>query len=198
MSEQKVQQLLVLAVKSVKEGDKEKGRQAFLAAIKLDPQNETAWMGLVSVAKDNRERLTALKQVLSRNPNHERALAVLDRLGIPLERLLGETRSDADEPESPLPSQDDEPDFNPFDDSDSAFDSASFTESFPSSDQPKAFVTDSLTPPSSLETDPDPEQEPSPEPTFDPNRSVFDSPPILDTEPGPPIVNPQVLQACDT
>ena len=80
MAEQKIQQLLVLAVKSVKAGDKDKGRQAFLAALKLDPNNETAWMGLVSVPKDNKERLTALKKLLTLNPNHEKALAVKQKL----------------------------------------------------------------------------------------------------------------------
>lgn len=108
MAEQKIQQLLVLAVQSVKAGDKDKGRQAFLAALKLDPNNETAWMGLVSVAKDNRERLTALKKVLTLNPDNAKAQAVLDKLGVPRERLMGD--APPPEPEPPVSS-------SPFDDS---------------------------------------------------------------------------------
>jgi len=199
MAQEKVQQLLVLAVQSIKAGDKAKGRQAFLAAIKLDPDNETAWMGLVSVAKDTRERLTALKQVLSRNPDNERALAVLDKLGITRERLLGES--------APAPTQESEPQFDPapepqFDpdpepeetpvsDLTDTFDSADF-----SSDEPrerssiKAFQTGTLTPP----PEPEPQFDPDPEPTNDPQRSVFElPPPVLGTEVGVPVADPRAI-----
>lgn len=187
MAQEKVQQLLVLAVQSIKAGDKAKGRQAFLAVIKLDPNNETAWMGLVSVAKDNRERLMALKQVLTRNPDNERALAVLDKLGITRERLLGIT---------PTPPSDPEPEPEPYDEpeSDSAplqpLGSADYTNQDAPSNRISAF-TDPLT---SRQIDPDPEPEPVTPPADDIQRSVFESPPpMIGTEPGTPAANPQAI-----
>lgn len=183
MSEQKIQQLLVLAVKSIKAGDKDKGRQAFLAALKLDPDNETGWMGLVSVAKDNRERLTALKKVLTLNPNNDRALAVLDKLGILPDRLLGDTTPD--EPTvSPAPSEpESEPE--PFDEP-PTLDSAAFTDAPAESSQSSAFVEDSYTPPPPSEPEHDVPSEPQP--------SVFESPPpTLGTQVGVPMANRQAL-----
>ncbi len=187
MAQEKVQQLLVLAVKSVKAGDKDKGRQAFLAAIKLDPDNETAWMGLVSVAKDNRERLTALKQVLTRDPNNERALAVLDKLGIPPERLLGSTPAPPAEPEpEPEAPPYTEPDF---DEPDEPLGSATFTEPDESSSSVKAFSTGPLS-----TRQPEPKPEPEPEAPIEPQRSVFElPPPVLGTEVGTPVADPQAL-----
>lgn len=180
MSEQKIQQLLVLAVKSIKSGDKDKGRQAFLAVLKLDPSNETGWMGLVSVAKDNRERLTALKKVLTLNPNNNRALAVLDKLGILPERLLGDTTSD--EPASPPPPSEPEPDL--YDASPSSFEPASFTDPASEPSGSPAFAEDHYTPPSESEPEAPPE----------PQRSVFElPPPMLGSEIGVPVADPQAL-----
>ena len=190
MSEQKIQQLLVLAVKSIKAGDKDKGRQAFLAVLKLDPNNETGWMGLVSVAADNRERLTALKKVLMLNPNNERALAVLDKLGIPPERLLGETP--ADEPPSPSIL---EPAFenDPFDEP-SSFESALFTDDEPEPSQPSAFMDDSESSSFYHDAEPEIDFDPEVEPELEITGSVFDSPPpIFGDQAGAPMVNPRVV-----
>ncbi len=183
MSEQKIQQLLALAVKSVKTGDKTKGRQAFLAAIKLDPENETAWMGLVSVAKDNRERLTALKQVLIRNPDNARALAILQKLGIPPERLIGEAPVREPDPEPEPDSYDYEDD--DFDARFESFESASFSDDQPTSVE-SAFTTETMTRP------PDPEPEAIAQSSLP--QSVFElPPPMLGTEVGVPVANPQKL-----
>lgn len=206
MAEQKIQQLLVLAVKSVKAGDKEKGRQVFLAALKLDPNNETAWMGLVSVPKDNKERLTALKKLLTLNPNHEKALAVLDKLGIPPERL-GIAPSAMPDPEpidEPQPDPDfddgtsmfDEPDadddsmsmFGEPDDYDnrmSMFESAAFADDDEIDSQPSAFVSESFD---------EQMDEPEPEQPEIPEHSVFElPPPMLGTEVGVPVADSQAL-----
>lgn len=183
MSEQKIQQLLALAVKSVKAGDKVRGRQAFLATIKLDPENEVAWMGLVSVAKDNRERLTALKQVLTRNPDNARALAILQKLGIPPERLIGEASVREPEPE---PEPDDYED-DDFDARFESFESALFTDDQSSSAE-SAFTTETMTRP------PTPDPEPEPIAQTLPSQSVFElPPPMLGTEVGVPVANPQKL-----
>jgi len=212
MSEQKVQQLLVLAVKSIKAGDKDKGRQAFLAVLKLDPNNETGWMGLVSVAADNRERLTALKKVLTLNPNNDRALAVLDKLGIPPERLLGDVTPDAPPPIEPEPDTlafepesepfespsafdsdaslfDDQSDFGSdpeFFDDQSDFESRLFDDVTPDESQSPAFVPDE---------DPKPlVSDPEPIPIPDITQSIFESPPpTFGTQEGVPLVNQQTL-----
>jgi tetratricopeptide (TPR) repeat protein len=194
MSEQKIQQLLALAVKSIKSGDKDKGRQAFLAVLKLDPSNETGWMGLVSVASDNRERLTALKKVLTLNPNNARALAVLDKLGIPPERLIGETTPDEPPPEVEPVADDadpfDEPQFDAFVEpepyTEPSPEPALFTDEIRESEQSSALMPDSEPEPMSAFDEPESE--------FELTRSVFESPPpMMGTQEGTPIANPQAL-----
>ena len=46
----------------------EQARQLLQNAIRLDPSNETAWLWLSSVAKDNRERAFCLRQIQSVTP----------------------------------------------------------------------------------------------------------------------------------
>lgn len=173
MSEQKVQQLLQLAVKSVKEGDKAKGRQAFLAALKLEPNNESAWLGLATVTDNNLERLGALKKVLQLNRDNERALALLDRLGLTVERLLGEP--EPPEPVAPPPA---------------------LSSMFEDTPAVSAFSEDAL---QDVPVDPFSEEEieiAPPEPAPPPRRagSAFElPPPMLGSEVGVPVPDPQKL-----
>ena len=104
MSEQQVRQLLKLGIVSLKQGDKDKARRAFLAVVKLDPTSEPAWIGLLSAGKDSKEQLTALKRLLEINPDHPKALETLDRAGLTREQLLGKSVTGALSEDMPQPS----------------------------------------------------------------------------------------------
>ncbi len=103
MADEQVQKLIQGAVNAVKNGDKPLARRAFLQALKLDPRHEGAWLGLATVAHDNREKLTALQKALQINPQSPRALEAIKRLGLTPEQLLG--ISPAETPESEPPSE---------------------------------------------------------------------------------------------
>lgn len=80
MAEEQVQKLLQAAAQAARSGNKDQARKAFLYVLKLQPENEAAWLGLVTVAQDKKEQLAALKKVLEINPNNQRAQEALRRL----------------------------------------------------------------------------------------------------------------------
>ena len=59
MAEDQVQKLLQGALKAAREGNSEQARKAFLYVLKVQPTNEVAWMGLATVAQDQREQIIA-------------------------------------------------------------------------------------------------------------------------------------------
>lgn len=99
MSADQIQKLMQGAIKAAQMGEKDLARRAFNQVVKLDPENEGAWLGLATVAPDTKQRLLALRQLLQINPENKNALEALSRLGIPPERLLGTTPKPELEPE---------------------------------------------------------------------------------------------------
>lgn len=65
-------------IQAAKAGEKENARDLLQQSIRLDPQNEAAWLWLASVARDNRERLFCLQKLLEINPQNETARKALD------------------------------------------------------------------------------------------------------------------------
>lgn len=61
-----------------KAGQKDEARELLQQSIRLEPQNEAAWLWLASVARDNRERLFCLQKLLEINPQNETARKALD------------------------------------------------------------------------------------------------------------------------
>lgn len=82
MSQERALQLLQQGINAQKAGQIDQARQIFQQAVKLDPRNETIWLWLASVARDDKERVFCLKQILTINPTNEKALQGLKRLGV--------------------------------------------------------------------------------------------------------------------
>jgi hypothetical protein len=61
------------AVRLIKAGDKQGGRRLLQRVLKVDPQNENAWLWMASSVADDQQRIYCLEQVLKLNPTHEMA-----------------------------------------------------------------------------------------------------------------------------
>lgn len=90
MADDIISKLLQGAIKAVKNGEKDLARRAFLEVIKRDPQNEAGHIGLATVAIDDTERMNALRQALTLNPQSPKALEAVRRLGLTPQSVLGE------------------------------------------------------------------------------------------------------------
>src|SRR5436190_16452601 len=82
MSNEQAKQVLQQGIAAARAGQNVEARQLLQEAVKRDPQSETAWLWLSSVAKDDKERIFCLKQLLNINPNNENAIKGLRQLGI--------------------------------------------------------------------------------------------------------------------
>ncbi|MBI5932051.1 MAG: hypothetical protein HY862_22275 [Chloroflexi bacterium] len=82
MAQDRVKQLLQQGIAAAKAGQKDQARQILQQAVKIDPRNETIWLWLSSVAKDDKERIFCLKQILALNPQSELAIKGLQALGV--------------------------------------------------------------------------------------------------------------------
>ena len=65
--------LLQQAVQLAQAGQKAEARQLLLQFLQTEPNNETAWLWLASVAADQTEYQRALNEVLRINPGNQRA-----------------------------------------------------------------------------------------------------------------------------
>jgi twitching motility two-component system response regulator PilG len=63
------------AVTDAQNGNKEAARELFLQATDYEPENETAWLWLASLAEMPEDQLGFLQRVLDINPQHPQALA---------------------------------------------------------------------------------------------------------------------------
>lgn len=105
MSDDKAQKLLQGGIKAARSGQKDLARKAFTQVLKLEPNNEAAWLGMATVSDDAKDKLKILKRILDINPDNTQAREALRRLGIEPERLTGEAVTHEPEPtvEEPLP-----------------------------------------------------------------------------------------------
>jgi tetratricopeptide (TPR) repeat protein len=78
---EQARQLLQQGIAAARGGRPERARDLLQQAVRLDPQNETTWLWLSSVARDDKERLFCLRQLLTINPQNEFALKGLRALG---------------------------------------------------------------------------------------------------------------------
>jgi hypothetical protein len=60
-------------INAVKAGNKEEGRALLMKAVELDPYNEEGWLWLSGVVESPEDQRTCLENVLSINPNNDRA-----------------------------------------------------------------------------------------------------------------------------
>lgn len=77
-------QLLNEGIKAIKSGDRDKARTLLMRAVKLDEENERAWLWLSGAVKTKEERRICLENVLTLNPDNELAQKGLTQLGFPL------------------------------------------------------------------------------------------------------------------
>lgn len=78
---EQARQLLQQGIAAARGGRPERARDLLQQSVRLDPQNETTWLWLSSVARDDKERLFCLRQLLTINPQNEFALKGLRALG---------------------------------------------------------------------------------------------------------------------
>lgn len=78
---QQARQYLQQGIAAARGGQPERARGLLQQAVRLDPQNETTWLWLSSVARDDQERLFCLKQLVTINPQNAFALRGLRALG---------------------------------------------------------------------------------------------------------------------
>ncbi len=103
MSSEQARDLRQRGIAAAKAGQKEAARQLLQQAIKLEPNNESAWLWMTSIATDTREKLFCLKKLLEINPQNATALQALKALGITPEKLLGQDTPAAAPPAAPPP-----------------------------------------------------------------------------------------------
>jgi tetratricopeptide (TPR) repeat protein len=119
VSDDKAQKLLQGGIKAARSGQKDLARKAFTQVLKLEPNNEAAWLGMATVSDDAKDKLKILKRILEINPANEQAKEALRRLGVEPERLTGKVAPepepipesptiDDDIPLPPLPGMDDD------------------------------------------------------------------------------------------
>ncbi|MCB9458014.1 MAG: tetratricopeptide repeat protein [Anaerolineaceae bacterium] len=82
MSHEVVQQLLTGALNAIRNGQKDLARRAYLKVLQMEPENETAYLGLAMVAKDRGEQHLALRRVYALYPESAKVNAALERLGL--------------------------------------------------------------------------------------------------------------------
>jgi len=92
-------------IAAAKAGQKDQARQLLQQSLRLDPGSEAAWLWLVSVARDQRERLFSLNKLLDINPNNEMALQSLQQLGLTREQLAQSQQTGAQTPPPAAPVQ---------------------------------------------------------------------------------------------
>jgi hypothetical protein len=78
--EELTDQIYKEAIAAIRAGDKAAGREKLLKVIELDEFHEHAWMWLGATVDTDDERIICLENVLTINPQNEKARQVLDKL----------------------------------------------------------------------------------------------------------------------
>ena len=71
---------LNLAIKAIKSGDREAGRDILINILETDERNEAAWLWLTQTTDDKAEQIEILEEVLRINPDNSQAKRGLERL----------------------------------------------------------------------------------------------------------------------
>lgn len=84
MGSDQARELRQQGINAAKAGNKDDARQLLQQSIRLEPNNEAAWLWLASVARDQRERAFCLQKILEINPYNDtakQALAAMNTTG---------------------------------------------------------------------------------------------------------------------
>jgi len=90
MGSEQARNLRRQGIAAAKAGQKDQARSLLQQSIRLEPDNEAAWVWLASIARDQRERLFCFQKLLEINPQNETALNALQAMGISPQQLLGQ------------------------------------------------------------------------------------------------------------
>lgn len=74
------EELFNLAVEAVNQGNKQSARVMFRKILGEDKRNTRAMLWLAKIAGTEKERLLWLNKILDVNPNHEGALAIMNKM----------------------------------------------------------------------------------------------------------------------
>ncbi len=184
MSQEQAKAFEERGIAAAKAGQKDVARKLLQQSLRIDPNNDNAWLWLASVARDQRERLLCLQKVLEVNPTNEMGLKAVTALGIDPARLIQATPSQA-EPET-------------------AEEMAEVFEEEPAFQHDSLFQSESLTPDIELELNEDDKpftkgipSEPLADPTAPRPRSAIDftrvAPDLRSDGTGVPIATPDSL-----
>jgi hypothetical protein len=75
-------ELLERGVAAFKAGNREEARSLFLLALKENKEDEAIWGWVCNVAKNDRERIYCLQQVVRINPKNAKALQILTKISV--------------------------------------------------------------------------------------------------------------------
>jgi tetratricopeptide (TPR) repeat protein len=64
------------------QGDLQRGRELLLQSLRLDSQNDMAWLWLTRTVRDRQKQLEYVERALSINPNNESAQQLRLRLQV--------------------------------------------------------------------------------------------------------------------
>lgn len=106
MSQEVVQQLLTGALKAIRNGEKDLARRAYIRVLKLEPDNEMAYIGLATTARDRQEQLLVLKKLLEIKPDSQKARAALAQLGLNIDSIQSPSAAKPDAAPASPPTED--------------------------------------------------------------------------------------------
>ncbi|HEX2905687.1 MAG TPA: hypothetical protein VHO69_02425, partial [Phototrophicaceae bacterium] len=96
MASEQAKEFRKQGIAAAKSGQKDQARQLLQQSLRLEPGSETAWLWLMSVARDQREKMICLYKLLTINPNNQMGLDALQSLGMTLEQLAQQLGSKAE------------------------------------------------------------------------------------------------------
>ncbi|MBI1282646.1 MAG: tetratricopeptide repeat protein [Anaerolineaceae bacterium] len=93
MASDQAKELRKQGIAAAKAGQTDQARQLLQQSLRIEPQNEASWLWLVSLAKDQREKMFYLNRLLEINPNNDMGLQALRSLGMTREQLTSQVSS---------------------------------------------------------------------------------------------------------
>jgi hypothetical protein len=99
-----VHRMLADAITAIRSGDQARGRTLLAQVLRIDPRNETAWLGMASVAETPERRRECLERALTINPNSQIARRALQKLSDPQPSHTSYDAGALDQAARPLPS----------------------------------------------------------------------------------------------
>ncbi len=90
MASDQAKELRKQGIAAAKAGQVDQARQLLQQSLRIEPQNEASWLWLVSLAKDQREKMFYLNRLLEINPNNDMGLQALKSLGMTRDQLTGQ------------------------------------------------------------------------------------------------------------